>query len=234
MGAHQACPSLGFSRQEHWSGLPFPSPVHESGKWKWSCSFVSISATPWTAAYQASPSMGFSRQKYWSGMSLPSLLASSGDTKVTFSIPGSERPFGVGNGNPVQYSCLENPMDRGAWQATVCGVANSWTWLSNWAHIHIFTDTVTVPVYIPTNSVEMSLFSTAFQHSLFADCLMMVILTGVQWYLIVVITWISLILNKGFPGGSDGEEFACNLEELEYFFQVPLDNLYSFLGKMPL
>ena len=35
--AHQAPPSLGFSRQEHWSGLPFPSPMHESEKWKWSC-----------------------------------------------------------------------------------------------------------------------------------------------------------------------------------------------------
>ena len=34
--AHQAPPSLGFSRQEHWSGLPFPSPLHESEKWKWS------------------------------------------------------------------------------------------------------------------------------------------------------------------------------------------------------
>ena len=34
--AHQAPPSLGFSRQEHWSGLPFPSPMHESGTWKWS------------------------------------------------------------------------------------------------------------------------------------------------------------------------------------------------------
>ena len=34
--AHQAPPSLGFSRQEHWSGLPFPSPMHESEKWKWS------------------------------------------------------------------------------------------------------------------------------------------------------------------------------------------------------
>ena len=38
--AHQAPPSLGFSRQEHWSGLPFPSPTHESEKWKWSCSVV--------------------------------------------------------------------------------------------------------------------------------------------------------------------------------------------------
>ena len=39
--AHQAPPSLGFSRQEHWSGLPFPSPMHESEKWKWRCSVVS-------------------------------------------------------------------------------------------------------------------------------------------------------------------------------------------------
>ena len=41
--AHQAPSSLGFSRQEHWSGLPFPSPVHESEKWKWSHSVVSDS-----------------------------------------------------------------------------------------------------------------------------------------------------------------------------------------------
>ena len=41
--AHQAPLSLGFSRQEHWSGLPFPSPVHESEKWKWSRSVVSDS-----------------------------------------------------------------------------------------------------------------------------------------------------------------------------------------------
>ena len=39
-------PSLGFSRQEHWSGLPFPSPVHESEKWKWSCSVVSDPQRP--------------------------------------------------------------------------------------------------------------------------------------------------------------------------------------------
>ena len=44
--AHQAPPSLGFSRQEHWSGLPFPSPMHESGKWKWSRSVVSDSQWP--------------------------------------------------------------------------------------------------------------------------------------------------------------------------------------------
>ena len=44
--AHQAPSSLGFSRQEHWSGLPFPSPIHENEKWKWSRSVVSESSPP--------------------------------------------------------------------------------------------------------------------------------------------------------------------------------------------
>ena len=44
--AHQAPPSLRFSRQEHWIGLPFPSPVHESEKWKWSHSVVSHPQRP--------------------------------------------------------------------------------------------------------------------------------------------------------------------------------------------
>ena len=43
------------------------------------------------------------------------------------SIPGSERSPGEGNGNPLQYFCLENPRDRGAWQATVHGAAKSQT-----------------------------------------------------------------------------------------------------------
>ena len=46
MAAHQAPPSLGFSRQEHWSGLPFPSPMYESEKGKWSRSVVSESSWP--------------------------------------------------------------------------------------------------------------------------------------------------------------------------------------------
>ena len=74
MAAYQAPPSLRFSRQEHWSGLQFPSPMHESEKWKWSRSVVSDSATPWTAAYQAPPSMGFSRQEYCSGVPLPNRM----------------------------------------------------------------------------------------------------------------------------------------------------------------
>ena len=46
-------------------------------------------------------------------------------------IPGLGGSPGEGNGNPLQYSCLENPMDGGAWWATVPGVEKSWTQLSN-------------------------------------------------------------------------------------------------------
>ena len=51
-------------------------------------------------------------------------------------IPRSGRSPGEGNGNPLQYSCLENSMDRGDWWATVHGVAKSWTWLSNFTSLH--------------------------------------------------------------------------------------------------
>ena len=51
------------------------------------------------------------------------------------SIPGSGRSPGEGNGNPFQYSCLEKSMDRGAWQATVCGITKSRTQLSAY-HFH--------------------------------------------------------------------------------------------------
>ena len=47
------------------------------------------------------------------------------------SIPGSGRSPGEENGNPLQYSCLGNPMDRGTWWATVHGVTTSWTPLSD-------------------------------------------------------------------------------------------------------
>ena len=50
------------------------------------------------------------------------------------SIPGLGRSPGEGNGNPLQYSCLENPMDRGAWRATVHRVAKSQTRLSDFTH----------------------------------------------------------------------------------------------------
>ena len=57
------------------------------------------------------------------------------ETGDTGSIPESGRSPGEGNGNPLQYSCLENSLDRAAWQAAVHGVAKSWTQLSTHTHI---------------------------------------------------------------------------------------------------
>ena len=59
-----------------------------------------------------------------------------GDARDSGSIPGLGRSPGVGNGNPLQYSCMEESMDREAWQAPVQGVANSWTQLSTHTHMH--------------------------------------------------------------------------------------------------
>ena len=76
---------------------------------------------PMTEACRAPPSMGFSRQKS-TGVGCRCLLHNAGELGL---IPGSGRFPGEGNGNPFQYSCLENPMDGGAWWATVHGVEKS-------------------------------------------------------------------------------------------------------------
>ena len=55
--------------------------------------------------------------------------ADAGDISDTGLIPGLGRSSGGGHGNPLQYSCLENPMDRGAWRATVHRMVKSWTQL---------------------------------------------------------------------------------------------------------
>ena len=58
------------------------------------------------------------------------------DTGDAGSVPELGRSLGVGNGKPLQHSCLENPMDRGTWWATVHGVTKSWTLLGNWICTH--------------------------------------------------------------------------------------------------
>ena len=67
-----------------------------------------------------------------SGTMVKNPPASSGDMGL---LPGSGRSAGGGNGNSLQYSCLGNPMDWGAWQATVHAVAKSWTRLSPHTHV---------------------------------------------------------------------------------------------------
>ena len=61
------------------------------------------------------------------------LPANAGDVRDTGSVPGSGRAPGGGHGNPFQYSCLENPMVRGTWHATVHSVVKSWTRLNDLA-----------------------------------------------------------------------------------------------------
>ena len=67
---------------------------------------------------------------FWASQVVKNLSANAGDAG---SISGLGKSPGVGNGNPLQYSCLENFMDRGAWRAIVCGVAKTQTWVSDWA-----------------------------------------------------------------------------------------------------
>ena len=69
--------------------------------------------------------------------------ANAGDLRDMGSIPGLGRSPGEGHGNPLQYSCLRSPIDRGAWQATVHGVAKSWILLKQDSmHVHVQDCTV--------------------------------------------------------------------------------------------
>ena len=72
-----------------------------------------------------------SRHGNWTSLVAQTIKASAYNAGDPGLIPGSGRSPGEGNGNPVQYSCLENPMDGGAWWAAVNGVAKSQTRLSD-------------------------------------------------------------------------------------------------------
>ena len=68
------------------------------------------------------------------------------------SIDCSKDSLGEGNGNPLQYSCLENPMDRGAWWTTVHGVAKSWTLLSDFTSLISLTSYLSLEKEMATHS----------------------------------------------------------------------------------
>ena len=81
------------------------------------------------------------------------------------SIPGLGRSPGEGIGNPLQYSCLENPMDRGAWWATVHGVAKSRTRLSNFTHItHTTSPTESKRLFYTSVSLLLSCIQGCHYH----------------------------------------------------------------------
>ena len=96
----------------------------------WHPDTVAVASWPRRATYSPEPHLFIltGRRWYWRLREEKGSACQTGDAG---SIPGSRRSPGGGNGNPLQYSCLENPMDRGAWRATVHGIAKSWAWLSN-------------------------------------------------------------------------------------------------------
>ena len=96
-----------------------------------------------------------------------SLSVNAGDVRDAGSIPGSGRSPGGRHNNPLQYSCLENPMDRGAWQAVVHGITQSWTRLKQFSthtleiyiYIYIYTGYTLEYIYIHTLDCNGILFS---------------------------------------------------------------------------
>ena len=102
----QAPPSVGFPRQQYWSGLPFLPPGDLPDP-----EIVSLS---------------LALELLWC-LSGKESACKAGDEGDRSSIPGPGRAPGGGHGNPLQYSCLQNPMDRGAWWATVHRVSKSQT-----------------------------------------------------------------------------------------------------------
>ena len=106
---------------------PLPLLQNSPGNFcKFSFLFFPFSFLTWTASAQWA-----SHVAQW----VKNQPANARDETDAGLILGSGRSPGGGNGNPLQDSCLENPMDRGAWRATVHGVTKSQTWLSSWGHV---------------------------------------------------------------------------------------------------
>ena len=150
MAAHQAPLSLGFSRQEHWSGLPFPSPITGIVSHYWIPDFCVTVPLKHLLCWRLfclllypqcleqclvrgvfSQSHRTSIWRIWGfcgGSDSRESACNAGDSGL---IPGSGISPGGGHGNPLQYSGWENSMDRGTWEATVHGVTKSQTRLSD-------------------------------------------------------------------------------------------------------
>ena len=79
------------------------------------------------------------------GAVVKNLPANAGDSREANSILGLERSLGEGNGNPFQYSCLKNSMDRGAWQTTLHEAAESQTQLSTHTHYSLHLKVPHIP-----------------------------------------------------------------------------------------
>ena len=113
--------------------------------------------------------------------------------------PGSGRSPGGGHGNPLQYSCLENPMDRGPWRATVHGVAKSQTWLK-WLSTHAWLwDTVLVTL----NKVKEN-----ESHSVEPDSLDPMDYTVHEILQARILEWVAFLFSRGSSQPRDRTEVS--------------------------
>ena len=130
--AHQASQSMGFPRQEYWGWLPctswrdLPDPGIEPTS-SASAGGVFTTEPPGKASRPRSLVLFLRLWLCESGLIFTVSLSWSGVS----CLPVCSDRFGEGNGTPLQYSCLENPMDGGAWWAAVHGVSKSQAWLSD-------------------------------------------------------------------------------------------------------
>ena len=107
------------------------------GKWRQHCVTEDLSDRP--NSFQNSRNLCYS---LWASLVAQTVKNLPVTQEMQFWSLGQGEPPGEGNGYPLQYSCLENPMDRGAWWATACGVAKSQTQLSDWACILVASQAV--------------------------------------------------------------------------------------------
>ena len=137
------------------------------------------------------------------------------------SIPGSGRSPQEGNGNPLQYSCLENPMDWRAWWATVHGVAKSWTRLCDftftfkplqclrycahyWISFHPISHSSLSQLYCYIIPAAVSIPATTRDEVLLS-------MWPVSDFVLEFHIWDYFLGLLGFPGGSDGKESDCSV-----------------------
>jgi len=113
------------------------------------------------------------------------------------SIPRSGRSPGEGNGHPLQYSCLENPMDRGAWKATVHSVAR------------VRHDLVTKPPP-PLLHCRWILYQLSYKGSPLVHIKLLFIFVPEISTLLLRVIFLLFLEKRGFPCGSAGKESACN------------------------
>ena len=117
------CRLLIFDPCTTWALNLTPAPLHTGCSCQFPFLIIISDCSKWMNKGSFPPSANL-RKGFLGGSDGKESACNAGDPG---SIPESGRSPGEGNGNPFQYSCLENPMDRGAWHATVHGVAKSWT-----------------------------------------------------------------------------------------------------------